>query len=61
MSNLESCPFCGSNELKVKNVWQTYKFVACNACKAGGPVRKDEKEAIGAWNKRADQLKLDFE
>ena len=54
------CPFCGSHELSVKNVWQTYKFVACNSCKAGGPVRKNEQDAIKAWNTRADQLKLDI-
>ena len=61
MSKLkEPCPFCGHIDLTVKNVWQTYKFVACNTCKAGGPVRKNEQEAIKAWDVRADQLRFDI-
>lgn len=47
------CPFCGSERTKVKPVWKEYHFVACLDCRAGGPVRRDENEAIEAWNRRA--------
>lgn len=46
------CPFCNSVSTRVKTVWQTYKFVACDGCKAGGPIRKTEREAVDAWNSR---------
>lgn len=48
------CPFCGNPlQMKVKPVWHgQYRFVACPKCKAGGPVRKTEEEAIAAWNMR---------
>jgi Lar family restriction alleviation protein len=48
----ERCPFCGGNVLRVKPVWKTWHFVACNGCKAGGPVRKTAEEAVRAWNGR---------
>ena len=51
----KTCPFCGSSDLKVKPVWKTYRFVACQKCKAGGPVCKTEEEALAAFNRRAGQ------
>lgn len=53
MGEIERCPFCKGENLKVKPVWKTYRFVACSDCKAGGPVRKTEEEAVAAWNERA--------
>ena len=50
-----SCPFCGSDDLRVKPVWKTWHFVACNNCKAGGPVRKTEAEAIEAFEQRIEE------
>ena len=49
------CPFCGSDDLRVKPVWKTWHFVACNNCKAGGPVRKTETEAIEAFEQRIEE------
>lgn len=51
--DVRECPFCGSTRYRVKPVWKTYFFVACLDCKAGGPVRRNEEEAIAAWNGRA--------
>lgn len=61
MAETRPCPFCKGKRHQVRTVWQTYKFVACLNCKAGGPVRKTEEEAIDAWNDRDDQLKMDLE
>ena len=55
MNEDKTCPFCGSDDLTVKPVWKTYRFVACNKCKAGGPVCKTEEQAIAAFNHRADR------
>ena len=49
------CPFCGSDDVRVKPVWKTWHFVACNNCKAGGPVRKTEAEAIEAFGQRVEE------
>lgn len=48
-----SCPFCGSTRTRVKKVWETYRFVACQDCKAGGPVMASPELAVKAWNRRA--------
>lgn len=53
MDELKRCPFCGSTHQRVKPVWKTYWFVACDCCKAGGPVAKTKDDAIGMWNARA--------
>lgn len=50
--NHNHCPFCGSIDLAPKNVWSTFKFIACGNCKAGGPVRKTEEQAWEAWDAR---------
>jgi len=47
------CPFCGSRNMQIKDVWKTFKFVACNDCKAGGPVKKTEEDAMKAFMNRA--------
>lgn len=46
------CPFCGSARWRVKPVWNTYFFVACDNCKAGGPIRPTAEEAEEAWKER---------
>ena len=52
---IRPCPFCGKTDQKVKPVWKYYYFVACLNCKAAGPVRKEEEEAIAAWNERQEE------
>lgn len=53
MVELKKCPFCGGTNLRVKPVWKTYRFVACQDCKAGGPVAKTDERAIELWNERS--------
>ena len=50
--NHKPCPFCGGTSQTVKVVWKSWHFVACDICKAGGPVRKTQEEAIQAWKDR---------
>lgn len=52
MNNRIPCPFCHCDKTSVKPVWKKYWFVACDNCKAGGPVRKTPEEAEEAWNER---------
>ena len=54
MEELKPCPFCGSNNQTIKNVWQTWRFVACE-CKAGGVPARDDAGAIKNWNTRAER------
>ena len=54
MEELKPCPFCGSNNQTIKNVWQTWRFVACE-CKAGGAPAKDDEGAIRNWNIRQER------
>lgn len=53
VNDIKPCPFCGGMETKVKPVWKDYRFVACQSCKAAGPVMKTKQEAVQAWNDRA--------
>lgn len=49
----EACPYCGGNSFKVKPLWKgEYHFVACNECKAAGPIAKDPDECVRLFNTR---------
>lgn len=52
MAERKPCPFCGNESSTVKRVWKTYWFVACDRCKAGGPVKQTVEEAERDWNGR---------
>lgn len=49
----QRCPFCGSDELRIKPVWKSYWFIACLKCKAAGPVAKEQDDAWETWNRRS--------
>lgn len=51
-SGRKPCPFCHSKHSTIKPVWKTKRFVACDDCKAGGPIRDTVEEAEQAWNDR---------
>ena len=53
MFKLLPCPFCGSNNLKLKNSTMWGWFVSCS-CAAVGPSSKSKDEAIVAWNTRTE-------
>lgn len=46
------CPFCGGRDLAAKPVWVKFWFIACNDCKAAGPVAPTPDEAWRAWRGR---------
>jgi Lar family restriction alleviation protein len=50
---LKPCPFCGSTNIEHSKIWI---FIACNNCKAQ-ISRPSEKEAVEAWNRRAENIK----
>lgn len=48
------CPWCGGHDIKVKPLWGgKYRFVACETCRAAGPVAKTDEEALRLWDERA--------
>lgn len=65
MIELTPCPFCGSNNLYVRDAFKGYgsAFVGCGECHVEGPcfdaATSDDEEAaelkaIAAWNRRVD-------
>ena len=61
MAEIKPCPFCGSiatdygknlneKELQAKRIWN----LCCVQCGAGTDYFETTKEAIEAWNRRAD-------
>lgn len=59
MAELKPCPFCGGNNV---GVWHEFWYVAerddyavqCYDCHFGLSIKHTEKEAIEAWNRRAN-------
>lgn len=52
MAELKPCPFCGSDKIRLTN-WGLYRCWCVN-CLAKAADEISEKEAIKAWNRRAD-------
>ena len=50
MDELKPCPFCGSRYVVSVYCW----IVKCCRCGAHGAAGQTRKEAIEAWNRRAD-------
>lgn len=53
MSELKPCPFCGETEIKFNDAMIFCNYV-CSNCKAGVNAFNNKREAIKAWNTRAD-------
>lgn len=53
MSELQPCPFCGSNDIEVKQYYNDgwYWFVTCKNCKAE-KIHQFKGVAIQEWNTR---------
>ena len=49
---LKPCPFCKGNDISVYGA--SVYWAECGDCFCEGPVCKTEKEAIKAWNTRAE-------
>lgn len=56
---LTSCPYCGLSEGEICSFALVKEEIAfwwrCKACKASGPPKSTEAEAIAAWNQRAGE------
>ena len=54
MLDHEYCPFCGNNRHELIR----YRFgrIACLACGAKGPKKKNAKEAGDAWRQRVRRM-----
>lgn len=62
---LKPCPFCGNTaEIEVFEVKKFFKnvkgyFVQCKCCKNRTKLNFDKKDSITAWNRRANDGKID--
>ena len=52
MSELLSCPFCGSSRVEIVGY---FPFVRCKGCGAETDNYSDEEAAAEAWNTRAER------
>ncbi len=57
MNDLEYCPFCGSDDIRLKNEYDDYTeveydFIECNDCGVRTDGWGGVKLAIEAWNRR---------
>ena len=56
MIKLESCPFCGMEDIKVvvlRGVDYLYYYYKCPKCRACAGLAKTEEEARKLWNTRS--------
>lgn len=52
---LKKCPFCGSDNVKIRQKFVSYFIfyhACCKSCGAEGPNKNDEKMAAELWNRR---------
>lgn len=56
---LKPCPFCGAKDenIKVKSDHFTRYYVLCKSCMVSTDHFETKKQAIEAWNRRADDGK----
>ena len=61
MSDLLSCPFCGSWDVHISTIpaWgfdsRSIWYVRCDSCHCKGSMAYYEHEAVKAWNTRAER------
>ena len=56
MNELKPCPFCGAYGLSLVEIERAdfCHYVRCVPCTTEGPAASNKKDAIAAWNKRAE-------
>jgi len=54
MPELKPCPFCGCDQIHsgTHSEWMIPHTRYCRQCRAYGPHKTTEEEAIKAWNER---------
>lgn len=55
MSDLLPCPFCGSDDIRVRDSGFASWFGHCEQCRAQGTESLTTDEAEAAWNRRSVQ------
>lgn len=50
MITVNSCPFCGDDQVEIDEVRPGEYAVDCLECEAIGPIKPEIMEAIKAWN-----------
>lgn len=64
MNTLKSCPFCGSDEVEIKEDsverGLEFAFVVCRRCQCYGPIANNVTSAANAWNSRRILSKVDL-
>jgi len=58
MTEIENCPFCGSNALEIWHRLNGTQSVTCEECDTIGPRADLGSKAITAWNTRTDDKHL---
>ena len=53
MEKLKPCPFCGSDDVAMYELYPS-SYVRCRACGAEGSLCDSHDEAAAAWNSRTD-------
>lgn len=49
---IESCPFCGNDEVVIDENEDNEYFIGCPECQASGPITEVVMDAISYWNDR---------
>lgn len=63
MCELRECPFCGSNDVSVREAefdGETVYFVLCSSCNAATGATNDKQKVIHDWNKREEIYSCPF-
>lgn len=55
---LKPCPFCGSKDLGVYDVWSEncnpFRYILCRTCGAKSMAFRTAAQAVRAWNRRVN-------
>lgn len=55
MTELKPCPFCGGTLLVIgQTTYNDFYYVKCTECRAHGCEKREEAEALKAWNERVE-------
>lgn len=57
MEELKPCPFCGSNDVTMYEVYPS-SYARCRVCGAEGGLRDSHDEAAASWNRRTNAKEL---
>ena len=53
LPNPQPCHFCGTKVELERCTGETMDWISCQSCGATGPIMRNQRSAILAWNSRA--------